>query len=134
MENLVYALVQLMHNFGAATVVAVPVLAMFLASRGTTLAQNGLLLAVLVGWSVQIASGLGFAATSWHFHGELPEVESVALWALLIKITCSVTALLFIAYGWSRTSSKRNAKPLWTVLLTVAAVALAAAAFLRWYV
>ncbi|HRP97465.1 MAG TPA: hypothetical protein PL143_14570 [Rhodocyclaceae bacterium] len=67
-ENLSYALVQVVHNFGAAAVVGVPVLALALAGASSAEhLRRRLLWLILLAWSAQALSGAGFGAVSRYF-------------------------------------------------------------------
>lgn len=133
-ENLAYALVQVAHNFGAATVVGAAIAA-FWPSRQTTDAQRRLGWLLLAGWSVQVLSGVLFGAVSLHFYGQPPDIHGVAIAALVIKIACAVAGLLCaasllrFASQWSEAARWRC----WHALAVFGVVALTAAPFLRWY-
>lgn len=134
LENLYYALTQLVHNFGAATVLGGAFFVRW-PTRATLPAARRIAWLVLGGWLAQAASGTGFGIVSYTSYGQLPDIHGVAIAALLIKIACTVSALaltgcyLRAATTWSAT--RRDAT--WTALCVLAATALAAAAFLRWY-
>jgi hypothetical protein len=133
-ENLAYALTQLLHNFGAVAVLGGAAFALWARPlpppRQTQLARL-----VALAWAVQIASGAGLGAVSYYYHGELPELHGMAVAALSIKVACAAAGLalaLVFALGIKRwAEAGRTAS--WGVLAALAAVALAAAAFLRWF-
>mgnify|MGYP001492361547 FL=1 len=88
-ENLSYALVQVVHNFGAAAVVGVPLIAL---ASGRSAAGDGnrrLLWLLLLAWATQVLSGVGFASVSYTFYGKLPDISRVATIALAIKVGCA---------------------------------------------
>lgn len=133
MTDLVYALVQLVHNLGAVAVAGGPAAALALAAPGSA-ARRRLAWTVLLAWALQAASGAGFALASWTLKGALPEIEGVALAALAVKLAATagglvLGVLLLRARGWSPRGERRA----WAASLTLAAAALSAAAFLRWY-
>lgn len=132
-ENLAYALVQVVHNFGAAAVVGGPAFALWPVSRleyGRAFARL-----IVVAWGAQIASGGLFGATSLYYYGETPDLGSIAMAALAVKVTAAVAGFVLAALfllrgrGWDRASVKRTFRSLGTLGI----VALTAAAFLRWF-
>ncbi|MBI3157417.1 MAG: hypothetical protein HYZ20_18715 [Burkholderiales bacterium] len=133
-ENLAYALTQVLHNFGGVAVVGVPVFALRAAplpsERETRLARLGAL-----GWAVQIASGAGLGAVSYYYYGRLPDIHGVAVAALVTKLACAAGGLALAlrlqsrAERWNEVQRKLS----WRALAALAATALAAAAFLRWF-
>ena len=133
-ENLNYAVVQLVHNFGAAAVVGLPILALYPAAQ-TAAVQRRFAWLVGLGWAVQAASGTGFSVVSYYYYEKLPDLHGVAFAALLIKILCAAGGLwiatLYVrrATGW--TDERRRAA--WKLLASLGIAALAAAAFLRWF-
>lgn len=133
MTDLVYALVQLVHNLGAVAVVGGPAAVLALAPRGT--ARRRLALAVLLAWALQAATGAGFALVSWELKGQLPEVTGIALAALAIKVaaTAAGCALAAVILRRGIRWSPRGRGAAWAASLGLAASALTAAAFLRWY-
>ena len=132
-ENLAYALIQVVHNFGAAAVLGGAVFALWPAPR----LEYGRAFAwlILVAWSAQFASGGLFGVTSLHYYGETPDLSSVAMIALVVKVAAAVTgvllASLFLLRGreWDSANMKRTFQG----LAALGAVALTAAAFLRWF-
>ena len=133
-ENLFYALTQLVHNFGALTVVAGALVALKTAADRLELKRK-LAWFVLFGWSAQIASGLIFGGISFYFYGETPDLHSIAQAALITKMICAASglslALFYIvsADNWSHKARHRA----WHSLTGFGGVALTAAAFLRWF-
>ncbi|WP_322995019.1 hypothetical protein [Castellaniella sp.] len=131
-QNLVYALTQVAHNFGAVAVVAGPLY--FLINRQTK-HERRILWLTLVGWVAQIASGTLFGLVSLYFYSQLPDIHGIAIVALAIKIACAIMALVLIALLLHAHGSYADRRALitWQVLTMLAIVALTAAAFLRWY-
>lgn len=132
-ENLVYALTQVVHNFGAAAVLGGAVFVLWPASRmeyGRRFARL-----ILVGWAVQIASGAAFGLTSLYYYGETPDLSGVATLALAIKVAAAFAGLLLAAAylrrgrSWGREGTRRTFRS----LALLATLALTAAAFLRWF-
>jgi hypothetical protein len=134
MGNFLYTCVQLIHNFGAVTVVGSPAVALWLGHDHKAM-QYQLAWLMVLGWAAQGASGAGFGITSIYLKGQIPDVTGVALAALLVKIACALTGFVLAAVylrtgsGWS----PRNQSLLRQIMLGLAATALGAAAFLRWY-
>ncbi len=133
-QNLGYAAIQIAHNFGAACVVGAPLFALWPA-RLTSAQQRPLAWLVLAAWLVQAASGLGFGAASYAFYGQFPDIHGIAIGALLIKIACAIvaTALTGTYLARSRRWMEAGCRRAWLALLAVGAIALTAAAFLRWF-
>lgn len=132
-ENLAYALIQVVHNFGAAAVLGGAIFVLWPSPRleyGRTFAWL-----ILVAWGTQIASGGFFGVTSLYYYGETPDLSSIALAALAVKVAAAISgfllAALFLARGreWDRVRVKR----IFQTLAALGATALTAAAFLRWY-
>ena len=133
-QNLGYAAIQIAHNFGAACVVGAPWFALW-PVRLTLAQQRPLAWLVLAAWLVQAASGIGFGAASYAFYGQFPDIHGIAIGALLIKIGCAILATVLTAAYLVRSqrwveAARRHA---WLALLVLGAVALTAAAFLRWF-
>lgn len=132
-ENLAYALTQVVHNFGAAAVLGGAVFALWPVSR----LENGRAFAglVLIAWGAQLISGGMFGVTSFYYYGETPDLSGVAMVALAVKVAAAITGFLLTAYyllrgrEWDRTRVKRTFQS----LAALAAIALTAAAFLRWF-
>jgi hypothetical protein len=132
-ENLAYALTQVVHNFGAVGVLGGAVFMLWPEFRF----EHGRRFAwlILLTWGMQIASGSLFGAVSLHFYGETPDLSTVALAALIIKVAAATAgfllAALYLARGrkWSRSGAKRS----FQTLAALGVTALTAAAFLRWF-
>ncbi len=133
-QNLAYALVQLVHNFGAVAVVGGAVAARWLA-RDAPATQRQLAWLVLGGWLAQAASGAGFGTVSYLFYGRFPDIHTIARAALLIKLACAAGGILLAAGYLRRAADWQPARrdTVWTLLLALGVTALAAAAFLRWF-
>jgi hypothetical protein len=133
MENLIYTLVQIAHNFGAVAVVGSPAVGWWLESKN--IMANRLALLALLGWFVQGATGIGFAIISQSLKGALPEVTGIALAALLIKVSSTAIGFTLTVVLWRKGSrwSVRGRRLAWQIMLAFSTAALMAAAFLRWY-
>ncbi|MEP6588233.1 MAG: hypothetical protein ABJA84_05710 [Polaromonas sp.] len=133
LQNLSYAAIQVVHNFGAVAVVGSAVFGVW-AGPGLASMRKPLSWAMLLGWAAQAASGAAFGGVSWLYYGHFPDIHGIAVAALLIKIACAaagfvlVAAYLYRGMGWS----ERAQQTTWRALTTLAATALTAAAFLRW--
>jgi hypothetical protein len=134
MTELVYALVQAVHNLGAVAVVASPAVALGFRDRGVAI-ERRLAWALLFAWGLQAASGAGFAAASYGFKGQIPEVTGIALAALVVKLAATASGFALAAgLLWvRRLSSPRSRTVAWGLCLGLAVAALTAAAPLRWY-
>lgn len=134
LQSLLYALIQVAHNFGAAAVVGGSLLGRWPphleADRRRPLAWL-----VLAGWITQGLSGATFGAVSIAYYGEPPDIHGIAQFALGVKIACVLTGFVVAALwlrhaaGWSE--SFRNG--MWNLLVVLGITALTAAAFLRWF-
>jgi hypothetical protein len=133
-QNLIYALIQVIHNFGAATVVGAAASVLWLV-RGNNAVQHRLAVLVAAAWAVQAASGALFGITTYYFEGHLPDIHGTAVNALLIKIICAITGfILAFIHAMSNSGWVKDRKLLvWRVLLALGIVALCSAAFLRWF-
>lgn len=132
LQNLSYAVIQVVHNFGAVAVVGSAVYALWPGVAGM---RKPLAWTMLAGWAAQAASGGAFGAVSWLYYGRFPDIHGIAVAALLIKMACAATGFILVAaylyrgIGWS----ERAQQATWHTLATLAATALTAAAFLRWF-
>jgi len=129
LENILYAGVQIVHNFGAAAVTGLPIAVLWfgLEQRAALRAMAWLTLAA---WLAQAASGAGFGAVSYFVVGELPQIHHLALAALITKIGCAFAAIALLGvalFGAAAPSRKR-----WASLALLGSVALICAAILRW--
>lgn len=134
LQDLSYALVQVVHNFGAASVVAAPLVALLFARQQAEMRRR-LSWIVLFGWAAQGASGMGFGAVSYYNYGKFPDLHGIATIALIIKVVCAISALLLVLTLLAKGSSW-NAKShhrVWHSLAGFGTIAITAAAFLRWF-
>jgi hypothetical protein len=133
-QNLVYALTQVAHNFVAVAVLGGALLARWpVRHAAPELRRFGWL--VLAGWVVQGGSGLSFGAISYAYYGQFPDIHGIAIAALTIKVLCAALGFLlaaaYLRYGGSWPKERVSAA--WRGLIVLAAAALTAAAFLRWF-
>lgn len=134
LQNLGYALVQVAHNFGAVAIVGGAAFMLFMAPQPAPL-QRKFVWLVGFGWGTQVLSGMAFGAISYYYYGKFPDIHGIAIAALAVKMLCAASGLslvaLYLRYAgiWSDTR-RRHA---WQILFTLGAIALASAAFLRWF-
>ena len=134
MQNFIYALIQVIHNFGAVTVAGSAASAIWLA-RGNAGVRHRLSFLMAIAWAVQAASGVLFGITTYYFEKNLPDIHGIAVDALLVKVVCAVAGfILAVVYvksnsGWSVDKQFFA----WRISLVLGAVALSSAAFLRWF-
>ena len=133
LQDLLYALTQVAHNFGAVAVTAGALFARWPVRQSPT-HQHRLAGLVLTGWLVQAGSGATLGAISLAFHGALPDIHGLALAALFLKMACATTGILTSAacLKWAAQWSVQGQDAAWTLLLALAVSALSATAFLRW--
>jgi hypothetical protein len=133
-QNLIYALIQVIHNFGAVAVVGTAASALWLV-HGNAAARHRLSIIMALAWAIQAASGALFGITTYYFDKNLPDIHGIAVDALLVKITCVVAgfilAVSYIKFNSEWDKSKQDIA--WRGLLSLGVIALAAAAFLRWF-
>lgn len=133
-QDFLYALTQVAHNFGAMAVAGGAILARWPVEQDAAMRRR-FAWWVLTGWVVQAVSGATLGAISMGFYGHLPDIHGVALAALLIKIACAVLGFtlsaLYLKYtpGWP----EQRQVAVWNWMIVLAATALTAAAFLRWF-
>lgn len=134
LQDLLYALTQVVHNLGAVAVTGGAILARWPVQQGPSV-QRPLAWLVLLGWALQAASGATLGAISWAFYGRFPDLHGVALAALLLKMACAATgfvlAAVYLKYASAWTLQRQVA--VWRGLVALALAALSAAAFLRWF-
>lgn len=131
-QNLSYAAIQVLHNFGAVAVVSGSLSALLLHEK---MIRKKLAYLTLTGWMLQGASGATFGMVSYYYHGQFPDISGVATVALGIKIIC-VTAgfLLLVVYLWrGECWSEQQVNGAWLSSSVMAVTAISAAAFLRWF-
>ena len=132
-ENLAYALTQVVHNFGAAAVLGGAIFVLWPALHLQDARKFAWL--ILGAWGAQILSGIMFGVISLYYYGETPDLSRIAMIALGIKIAAAITGFLLAAFylargkQWSSGGMKRSFQS----LAALGAIALTAAAFLRWY-
>jgi hypothetical protein len=132
-ENLAYALTQLVHNFGAVAVLGGPLFALWPTPRFDH--ARRLARVIVVGWALQIASGINFGVTSYYYYGETPDLSGIAITALAVKVVAAISGFLlasvYLARGvaWTDASVARG----FQILAALGAIALTGAAFLRWF-
>lgn len=134
MQNLIYALIQVIHNFGAVTVVGTAASALWLV-RGNAAVQHRLALLLAMAWAVQVASGSLFGITTFYFEGHLPDIHGIAVDALLVKIICALVGFIVaVTYVKLHSGWAPNKQLLvWRLSFAIGVVALGSAAFLRWF-
>lgn len=133
LQNLGYALTQVVHNFGASAVIGGAAISLWLLPRSELERALGWL--VLSGWVAQIVSGAAFGAISFYYYGQFPDISTVATVALVIKLACAVSGTSLAAFYLLHTPGRPAAwrRGIWLIMTVLAASALTAAAFLRWY-
>ena len=134
MQNFIYALIQVVHNLGAVTVVASAASALWLV-RGNAPVQHRLALLMAIAWAAQAASGVMFGVTTYLYESHLPDIHGIAVDALLIKICCALAGFaLAFAYARLNLGWAANTRLFaWRVSFAFGVVALGSAAFLRWF-
>jgi hypothetical protein len=133
LQNLGYAVTQVVHNFGASAVVGGAVAALWLMPRPEF--ERAIAWLVLSGWVAQIASGGAFGAISFYYYGRFPDLSAVATFALAIKVACAASGFALASAYLLRAASRPDSwrRCIWLLLTAVGATALTAAAFLRWF-
>jgi hypothetical protein len=133
-QNFIYALIQVVHNLGAVTVVATAAAALWLV-RGNAPVQHRLALLAAIAWATQAASGVMFGVTTYLYESHLPDIHGIAVDALLIKICCALAGFALV-FAYARLNSGWTANTrlfAWRVSFAFGVVALGSAAFLRWF-
>lgn len=134
LQDLGYSIVQVVHNFGAAVVVGAAAFMLYMAPQPASL-QHKFAWLVGIGWGTQALSGTAFGAISHYYYGAFPDIQGIAIAALVVKMLCAVSGLamvmLYLCYagGWA----DRQRHIAWQILFALGATALTAAAFLRWF-
>lgn len=131
LQNLNYALVQLAHNFGAVAIVGIA----WFGWRRTPQAPARLAGWLAFAWAVQIASGASFGAASLYYYGQLPDIQGIAIGALVLKIIAALIGLVLALIFIGRNSTAQSGAPtrFWQIQTALGVIALSAAAFLRWF-
>ncbi len=134
LQSLAYALIQVIHNFGAVAVTGGAILGCWPQSALPSLRRR-LAWLIVFGWVIQGTSGAAFGAISYAYYGQFPDIHGIALIALYLKIACAaggfLLAVMFLRYQprWVDHRLRR----IWSGLIVLAVTALIAAAFLRWF-
>ena len=92
LQDLGYAIVQVVHNFGAAAVVGGAAFMLYMAPQPAPL-QRKLAWLIGFGWGTQALSGMVFGAISYYYYGKFPDIHDIAIAALAVKMLCVVSAL-----------------------------------------
>ena len=131
-QNLAYAVIQVVHNFGAVAAVGGSLAATKSSSVDT---RNKLARLALAGWGTQGASGAAFGAVSYYFYHRFPDISGIAVAALMVKMACAATGFLLLAAYLFRAGSwpEEKRSRAWFASSALAVTALSAAAFLRWF-
>jgi hypothetical protein len=129
-ENLAYTAVQVVHNFGAVATVGGSVAALLAQPEERRKAAW----VAFAGWATQAVSGPAFGMLSLYFHQRFPDIAGIAVVALTIKIVCVALGFLLVAvYLMPCRCRERIEALVWPASTLLAATALSAAAFLRWF-
>jgi hypothetical protein len=131
-QNLIYAVIQVVHNFGAVAVAGGSLIALVLHERA---ARKRLAVLTLLGWLTQAASGATFGMATFYYHHELPDISGIASYALVIKMLCASLGILMLAayLRWGERWKERRLDRVWIASSALAVTALSSAAFLRWF-
>jgi len=132
-QNLIYALNQVVHNFGAAAVIGFAGYGLLRrAQQGPAL--RSVYLGLVIAWAVQGATGVGFGITSLAFYGKLPDIHGVAVAAVSVKMVCVALGLVIAFIGFRKHAVVQTLSSFFPIAsLVLAATSLSAAAFLRWF-
>ncbi len=128
MQNLLYALIQSLHNINAAVIAGIAAAALWQPDLRSKLATW-----VAVAWALQGLTGLSFGITTYAYERHLPDIHGIAVLALGIKVLCVVAGLTLALFYRKANLSEKQQVLVWRILLALGLVALASAAFLRWY-
>jgi hypothetical protein len=128
LDNALYALVQIAHNFGAVAAIGLPLAALRYAVADPTRIYRS----TLAAWVVQVASGVGFGLVSYFVVEELPQISGLAFVALCVKILCAASAIALAALLLARKGAMPDRAALMS-LTALGALALFSAAILRWF-
>lgn len=133
LQNLAYALTQVVHNVGAVAVVGGAIFGRW-PQPAEPSARRRLAWLILTGWSLQAASGLGFGAVSYAYYGQFPDIHGVAIAALYLKMACAVAGfVLSVAFLRYQSRWPGGGASVWSGQILLGITALTAAAFLRWF-
>jgi hypothetical protein len=128
LDNALYALVQIAHNFGAVAAIGLPLAALRYAVADPTRIYRS----TLAAWVVQVASGVGFGLVSYFVVEELPQISGLAFIALCVKILCAALAIALAVLLLARKGAMPDRAALMS-LTALGALALFSAAILRWF-
>lgn len=133
-QNLVYALIQVFHNFGAAAVLGFATYGV-LCRLGKQLVRRSVFLGLAIAWGIQGASGASFGIASFSFYGKLPDIHGIAVMAVSIKMICVAIGFLVALIGYRKSTGPAQHSQYLPLILSfvLGATALSAAAFLRWF-
>lgn len=134
MQNFIYALIQVIHNFGAVTVVGTSAFALCFAGKQISI-KYCITSIIAMAWAIQAVTGILFGASTYYFEGHLPDIHGVAIDALRIKIFCALSGFV-LALGqirWHPNWSFGEQRIAHLSMFTLSALALSSAAFLRWF-
>lgn len=133
-QNLIYALIQVVHNFGAVLIIGYSAYGIWGLRRELPIQRKSAFWLAML-WALQAVVGAAFGATSYYFYGHLPDIHGVAIDALSVKIACASAGFLVTAlyYQLSPRGWFRNSTLIWAASFIFGCIALAAAAFLRWF-
>lgn len=134
LQNLAYALTQVIHNLGAVAVVGGALCALARPCREPHFRRR-LAWLVLIAWAAQAASGASFGVISFYFYARPPDLHAIALAALVVKMGCAAAGFFLAAlclFPRFRDQPFFQAW-VWWVLAGLGLTALTAAAFLRWF-
>lgn len=131
-QNLTYAAIQIVHNFGAVAVVGGSLIALKWRENAM---RRKLAKVVLIGWLTQAASGATFGMTTFYYYQELPDISGIATYALALKMICVTLAILMLAayLRLGRHWKVQHLDKVWISSSALAITAISAAAFLRWF-
>ncbi len=131
-QNLTYAVVQVVHNFGAVATVGGSLAAIRYHDVST---RKKLAWITLGGWGTQAASGAAFAGVSYYFYQRFPDISGVAVDALVIKMAGATLGILLLGSYLLRSDHwlDTTLNAVWITSTVLSITALSAAAFLRWF-
>lgn len=131
-QNLSYAVIQVVHNFGAVAVVGGALFALWWQENAM---RRKLAFLTLGGWITQAASGATFGMTTYYYHHQLPDISGIATYALGIKMICATLAILMLAtFIWrGERWAEQRIRNMWMTSSALGITALSSAAFLRWF-
>ena len=127
MQNLLYALIQSLHNINAAAIAGIAAAALWQPGLRSALARWA-----AGAWALQGLSGLFFGITTYAYERHLPDIHGIAVLALGIKVLCVLSGLALAFYHMKANLNERGQVLVWRILLAWGLIALTSAAFLRW--